>query len=219
MVSTLIEVSALVDHTLLRVDCRTEDIKKICQEAVDFGFVAVCIPPYFVSLADRLLRETDVKIATVIGFPTGFSATAAKVEEIKRAVEEGAHELDIVVNIAAVKNKNWNTVSSDIDSCTSAAHMRGRKVKIILETTLLDKEEIEQLCSICAQHQVDFVKTSTGTQGGVTVETVALLRQLLPDSIKIKASGGIRTRKQVMDMMNAGADRIGTSSGVKLMEE
>ena len=208
----------LIDHTLLKPDSSLTDIEKLCHEAIQHKFAAVCIPPYFVREAKDLLADTKVKVATVIGFPMGYAATPSKVEEIKRALDEGADELDVVANVSAIKSNNWNYVKNDIDSATRAVHLKGKAIKLIIETTLLSEEEIRKVCEICKDSGVNFVKTSTGYQGGATVEAVALLRSILPKSIKIKASGGIRTREQVEQMVAAGADRIGTSSGIAIVE-
>ncbi len=212
-------IASKIDHTNLKTDCTQKEIEQLCTEAKQHGFAAVCIPPYFVVSAGRLLKDTNVKIATVIGYPLGFSGTFAKVEEIKRAIDEGADELDVVVNIAAVKDGNWNHISSDIDSCVSAAHMRGKIIKIILETSLLTENEIVKMCEICTERQVDYVKTSTGKAGGATLKAVELLRKNLPKSVKIKASGGIRDKQRAMRMIEVGADRLGSSSGIAIVTD
>ncbi|MEL6636209.1 MAG: deoxyribose-phosphate aldolase, partial [Bacteroidota bacterium] len=156
------ELSKYIDHTILSPGCTSEDIKRICDEAKHFGFYAICIPPYYVRLAARELEDSPVKIATVVGFPMGYAAIPAKVEEIKRAIDEGADELDIVANIAAVKNGDWAHVRNDIDGVTIAVHLKGKKVKLIVEATLLTEAEIIKICTICREVGVDFVKTSTG---------------------------------------------------------
>lgn len=208
----------LIDHTLLKPDCNPSHIKQLCKDALHQKFAAVCIPPYFVQEAKILLANSAVKVATVVGFPMGYAATVSKVEEIKRALDEGADELDVVANICAIKSKNWNYVKNDIDSCTRAVHLKGKSIKLILEATLLSEEEISKVCEICKDSGVNFVKTSTGYHGGATVEVVELLRSLLPKSIKIKASGGIRTREQAEKMVAAGAARIGTSAGIAIVQ-
>ena len=209
-------LASCIDHTNLRTDCTADQVAKLCAEAVEHKFAAVCIPPYFVRNAARILENEKVKVATVIGFPLGFQGTFAKVEEIKRAIEAGADELDVVINIAAVKDGNRNYTESDLNSCVSAVHMRGKVIKVILETALLTEEEIRMLCEICTDLQVDYVKTSTGKEAGATPEIVAFLRNNLPESIKIKASGGIRDTQTAQAMIEAGADRLGTSSGMSL---
>lgn len=208
----------VIDHTILRPDCTHSDIEKVCKEAIKHQFKAVCIPPYYVKDAKILLENSSVKVATVIGFPSGYSSTPAKVEEIKRALDDGADEFDVVVNICAIKNGNWNFVQNDIESMTRAVHLKGKSIKIILETALLNKEEIEKACAICTNSGVNFVKTSTGFNGpGASEETVRFLRSILPPSIKIKASGGIRSKELAHKMLEAGAERIGTSVGPELL--
>lgn len=212
------DIAHFIDHTLLKQDAVSADIKRLCEEAARFQFAAVCVPPYYVKDVANWLEKSPVKVATVIGFPMGYAATAAKVEEIKRAIDEGADELDAVINLCAVKNGHWNFVKNEIESLTTASHMRGKAVKIILETGLLTEKEIFKLCDICLEAQVDFVKTSTGYAGqGATPEVVAQLRSRLPKSIKIKASGGIRERRLAEQLLQAGAERIGSSSGVQLV--
>lgn len=213
-------IASYIDHTTLKADCTLDEVKKKCREAIDFQFKAVCIPPYYVEKAVDLLENSNVKIATVVGFPMGYSATPAKVEEIKRAIDNGADEIDVVANICAIKEKQWNFVKNDIGSMTMAVHLKGKIIKVILETALLSDEEIEKLCQICAEIKVDFVKTSTGFNGGgATIHAVSLMRSVLPKEIKIKASGGIRNRADAIKMIEAGASRLGSSSGVSIMQE
>lgn len=208
-----------IDHTILKPETTVEDIKDKCQEALENGFAAVCIPPYFVHDAASLLENSQVKISTVIGFPMGYSAVSAKVEEIKKAVNNGADELDAVINICAVKGGNWNFIKNEIESLTTACHMKGKILKLIIETGMLSESEIRHLCEISIGADVDYIKTSTGMNGpGASVEVVRLLRELLPKSIKIKASGGIRDRAFAEQLLQAGADRIGTSSGVQIVK-
>jgi len=211
------DISGYIDHTYLKPDCTAGIIKNLCKEAVDAKFAAVCIPPYYVKLCVDILEGTGVKIATVIGFPMGYSATVSKVEEIKRAISEGAHEVDVVINVSAVKNGDWTTARHDIDRMTTAAHLKGKVIKVILETALLTEAEIKKLTEICTEQKVDFVKTSTGYNGGATLDVVKLLAQNLPEKIKIKASGGIRSREEALLFIEAGAHRIGTSSGLSII--
>lgn len=206
-----------IDHTLLKAEINRADIKNLCLEAINNGFVAICIPPYFVDFAQGILEEHPVKISTVVGYPLGFESTATKIEEIKRAIEMGVDELDVVIHISAVKNEDWSFVKNDIESMTRACHMKGKVIKVILETALMSSEEITKLCEICNAAEVDFVKTSTGRVGGATVEHIAILRSQLNDKIKIKASGGIRTVEQAQALIAAGAERIGTSAGPNLV--
>ncbi len=209
-----------IDHTILRPDCSTEDIKRLCAEATQFGFATVCIPPFYVKNAYELLLNTKVKVSTVVGFPMGYAATPAKVEEIKRALDDGASEVDAVINICAVKSSNWNFVKNDIDSMVMAAHLKGKHIKIIFETGLLSETEIVNLCDICLEVKPDFVKTSTGFNGeGATLPVVHLLKQQLQDQVKIKASGGIRTQADALRFIEAGVKRIGSSSSVMIVRE
>lgn len=210
------ELSSYIDQTVLVPNCTKEDIKRVCEEADQFGMYAICIPPYYVRLAKRLLEESKVKVATVVGFPLGYAAIPAKVEEIKRAIDEGADEIDIVANIAAIKNGDWAHVRNDIDGVTIAVHLKGKKVKLIIEVAMLEEIEILKLCNICKEVGVDFVQTSTGYQHNASEEQVKLLRANLPSQIKIKVNGGITTLETAQKMIAAGADRIGTSFGVTL---
>lgn len=210
-------LAGVIDHTILLPDCTSEDIEALCDEAHKHKFKAVCIPPYFAREVVRKLENSPVQVATVIGFPMGYSCTPAKVEEVKRAIEEGVDEVDVVINICAVKNSHWSYVKNDIESMTMAAHSKGKVIKVILETNLLNEDELNQLCEICNQVGVNFVKTSTGINGGATVETVTKLRGLLKDDIKIKASGGIRNREQAEALIEAGAARLGTSAGAEIV--
>lgn len=213
-------LASFIEHTILKADCSLDEIKRICKEATQFNFPIVCVPPFYVKSTFELLAEIPTKIATVIGFPMGYSTTAAKVEEIKRAIDDGASELDVVVNICAVKSGMWNYVRSDIDSVVTAAHLKGKIIKIILETGLLTDDEIRQLCEICLEVKPDFVKTSTGFNGeGATVHTVERLKAFLHNQIKIKASGGIRTKEDALRLLEAGATRIGSSSSVMMMND
>jgi deoxyribose-phosphate aldolase len=166
------------------------------------------------------LRDSKVKIATVVGFPMGYSATPAKVEESRRAIDEGATEIDMVLNIIALKSGDYNYLKNELTSAGTIVQLRGGKLKVILETGLLTKDEIIKACELCSKLSVDYVKTSTGyIDKGATVEDVKLLREHLPKNIKIKASGGIRDKATALAMIEAGADRIGTSSGVKIVNE
>ena len=211
---------SLIDHTALKANTSKKDIEKLCEEAKEHHFYAVCVPPYFVQKAGMLLKGSKVKISTVIGFPMGYAATPAKAAEIQKAISDGADELDVVINVAAVKSGDWNFVQNDIKTMAVSVQMKGKVIKVILETALLNQKEIKKICEICAAAEVNYVKTSTGFNGeGATLEVVELLRNNLPKNIKIKASGGIRTTKQALAMVEAGADRLGTSSGVKIVKK
>lgn len=212
------KLSEHIDHTILRPDCTPDAIKQVCQEAIAHGFAAVCIPPFFVPQATRLLEDHPVKVATVVGFPLGYAPTPAKMEAIKKTLEDGADEVDAVVNLSALKSGNWNYVANDIESMATATRLRGKTIKIILETGLLTEAEITQLCGYCVHSGVDFVKTSTGFNGqGANLEAVNIIRQALNGKTQIKASGGIRTAEEAHRFLEAGASRIGTSAGVALV--
>ncbi len=213
------ELSGMIDHTILKPNCSAEEVKVLCQEAIENSFAAVCVPPYFASDAARILEDHQVKVATVIGFPMGYSSTPAKVEEVKRAIDDGVDELDVVINICAVKNGNWAYVKNDINSVTTATHLKGKVVKVILETGMLDESELEKLCTICLEIGVDYVKTSTGYNGkGATIKAVEFLQSKLQDKVKIKASGGIDNHKKATDLIKAGANRLGCSKSMKIIE-
>ncbi|MEO1434068.1 MAG: deoxyribose-phosphate aldolase [Bacteroidota bacterium] len=214
------DIARMIDHTRLKPDTSRSDIEQLCKEAIEYGFAAVCVPPFYVQDASRFLGDAPVKVATVVGFPMGYAHTPAKVEEVKRAVDDGADEIDVVINIAAVKSGNWAYIKNDITSTTLAAHLKGKIVKIILEIGLLEKEEILQLCEICNAINVDFVKTSTGMHGtGATITGVTMLRKALNEAIQIKASGGIRDFSKAEKLIQAGATRIGTSQSIKLLQQ
>ena len=219
-VMTGTDIAASIDHTILKPDTTYAEVEQLAKEAIEHGFAAICVPPYFAQDAVQLVEGKGVKVATVVGFPFGYSPTSAKVDEVKSCLDKGVDEIDAVVNIAAIKNQKWAYVTNDIQSITTAAHLQGKIVKIIIETGMLTPAEIGKLCEICTTAEVDYVKTSTGFNGqGATVEVVRQLRSLLPENIKIKASGGIRTREFALELLEAGASRIGTSVGVQLIQE
>lgn len=214
------DISQRIEHSLLKADTATSDVRRLCDEAVRFRLGGVCIPPFHVREARNILgEESAIKVVTVVGFPMGYSAIAAKSEEIKRATDEGADEIDAVVNIAAVKSEAWTHVRNEIDSLLRATQMRGRTLKLILECGLLNEVELERLCNMAIEFAVPFVKTGTGMNGSpVTPELVARLRSMLPASIRIKAAGGIRNRQQAEALFRAGADRIGTSASLEMIK-
>lgn len=213
-------LASKIDHTLLKADASEKEVKKICAEAKEFGFAAVCIPPYFVRKCKLWLTDTNVKVATVVGFPLGYAHTPAKVEEARRAIDEGADEIDMVINIIALKAGDWNYLKNELTSVATIVQLRGGKLKVILETGLLTDAEIIKACELCKEMTVDFVKTSTGTiQPGATVEAVKLLRANLPKTIKLKASGGIRDKTFALQLIEAGADRLGCSASVSIVSE
>lgn len=211
-------LASKIDHTLLKADATEKEVKRVCAEAKEHGFAAVCIPPYFVRKCKLWLKDSEVKVATVVGFPLGYSHTPAKVEEARRAIDEGADEVDMVINIIALKAGDWNYLKNELTSVATIVQLRGGKLKVILETGLLTEQEIIKACELCADMTVDYVKTSTGfTPVGATVDTVKLLRAHLPKSIKIKASGGIREKEFALQLIEAGADRLGCSASVSIV--
>lgn len=212
-------VAKYIDHTNLKAYTSKEDIIKLCEEAKKYNFYAVCVNPYRVKLAKEHLKGTDIKVASVIGFPLGATPTEVKVFEAKKALEDGADELDMVINIGALKDKDYEYVKKDIEDVTKVAHEKGAIVKVIIETCYLTEEEKEIACKLAMEARADFVKTSTGFgTGGATIEDVKLMRRVVGDKLGVKAAGGIRTYEDALAMINAGANRIGTSSGVKIIE-
>jgi deoxyribose-phosphate aldolase len=212
------KIAKIIDHTNLKADTRVKDIKKLCIDAKNYGFASVCVNPANVELCAEFLKESDVNICTVISFPLGANTSKIKFFETKDALQHGADEIDMVMNIGALKSGLNDTVKTDIEGVVTAAE--GKIVKVIIETALLTKEEKILACEIVKDAGADFVKTSTGFgHSGATVEDIVLIRKTVGPQMGIKASGGIRSIKTVFDMVKAGATRIGTSSGVKIMEE
>ena len=209
----------MIDHTLLKQDAAADQIEKLCREAVSCGFCSVCVNSSFVSLCAGLLKDTDVKVCTVIGFPLGAMSTGAKAAEAALAVKDGAQELDMVIHTGMAKSGNWDYVKKDIAAVVQAAEGRAL-VKVILETCLLTEEEKEKACLAAKEAGADFVKTSTGfSTGGATVDDIRLMRRIVGPEMGVKASGGIRCLADVQAMVEAGADRIGTSAGIRIAEE
>jgi deoxyribose-phosphate aldolase len=212
-------LAAQIDHTLLRADATSADIRKICCEARQYGFASVCVNPYWVPLAAAELSGSPVKVCTVIGFPLGANSTSTKVAETETAVKQGATEIDMVINVGEVKGGNYDAVRQDIEAVASAAHKGGAILKVILETALLDDNQKIVASTLSKVAGAEFVKTSTGfSTGGATVHDVALMRQVVGEEMGVKASGGIRTLEDLKNMAAAGATRIGASASVKIME-
>ncbi len=213
------EINEYLEHTWLKSDTTPEKIQEICEEAKTYKFKGICIPPYFIKEAKAHLEGSDVKIVTVIGFPMGYSNTASKVEEIKRAINDGADELDVVINVAAIKAGNWSYVESDVESVTRITHLKGKVIKLITEVGFLTEEELERVCKIVTMFSVNYFKTSSGYTGvDTTAEMIKNIRAMLPADINIKASGGIRNLETAEAVIKAGATRIGSSSCVKIAE-
>ena len=212
-----------IDHTMLKADASEETIRRYCREAAAYGFASVCVNSCHVLLVSQLLEGTGVKVCCVAGFPLGAMSTAAKAFESRQAVSDGADEVDMVINIGALKGGNDDRVEEDIRQVVQAAkNVPGREpalVKVILETCLLTKEEIVRACRLAEKAGADYVKTSTGfSTGGATVEDVALMKETVGGRMKVKASGGIRTPEQARAMLAAGADRLGAGNGVILLD-
>lgn len=211
------DLSQYIEHSNLKSDTTLQDIENLCQEAIKYKFSVVMIPPFYVAQAREYLVKSNVRIGTVIGFPLGYSLTEVKILETELAIAEGVDDIDFVVNIAAVKNNDFELVKKEVKAITNLCHDNGKVCKLIFETGLLVNEEIEKLCYICNEIKVDYAKTSTGFSAvGAKVEIVAKMRKWLDSSIKIKASGGIKEKNIMLQLIEAGADRIGTSSGIEL---
>ncbi len=208
-----------IEHTLLKQDARLEDFIKLFNEAKEHLFLGVCINPAYVKLAKENLKDSDVKVVTVIGFPLGANRSDVKAFEATKAVEDGADEIDMVINVTAIKNKDYDFVLNDIKAVKAAC--QDKPLKVILETDLLEKDEIKKACELCVEAKADFVKTSTGfvkNGVGAKAEDVKLMYETVsPFGLKVKASGGIRDKEAAIKMLEAGAERLGTSSGVKIV--
>lgn len=208
-----------IEHTLLKQDATKEDFIKLFNEAKEYKFLGVCINPLYVKLAKDYLANTGIKIVTVVGFPLGANRSDIKAFETQKAIEDGADEIDMVINVTAIKNKDYDFVKKDIETVKEAC--KDKPLKVILETDLLTKDEIKKACELCIEANADFVKTSTGfVKGGVgaKVEDVKLMYETVsPHGLLVKASGGIRDKETAIQMLKAGAERLGTSSGVKIV--
>lgn len=213
------KLASMIDHTILKPEAGKEQVETICREAREYGFASVCVNSSYVPLCAELLRDTEVKVCTVIGFPLGAMSTAAKAAEARQAILDGAEELDMVIHIGMLKDGNNEYVEQDIHSVVEEA--RGKAtVKVIIETCLLSEEEKIRACMLAKKAGADYVKTSTGfSTGGATAEDITLMKNTVGKDMKVKASGGIRTREKAEEMRKAGADRIGTSSGIRIVEE
>lgn len=213
-------IAGYIDHTVLKPTTTVAAIEKICSEALHYQFAAVCVPPLFVKKAKELVGNSNVQVATVIGFPFGYSAIEAKVAEVVLAIIDGADELDVVINISAIKNNDWQFLANEINTILPIVKSKGKQIKIIIESGILTDEEIVKCCDLYGAAGVDFMKTSTGyAEKGATVEAVSLMRKHLSDSIRIKASGGIKTYSFAKQLIDAGATRIGCSSSIAIVKE
>lgn len=210
------ERNKYIDHTLLKADATRKDIEKLCAEAKQYDFASVCVNTYWVPLCASELKDSDVSVCCVVGFPLGAMSTQAKAFETRQAVKDGADEIDMVINIGELKNGNDEAVLHDIEAVVQAAE--GAVVKVILENCLLEKEEIVRACKLCVAAKADFVKTSTGfSTGGAVLDDVRVMKETVAGKCKVKAAGGIRSKSDMDAMIEAGADRIGTSAGISLL--
>ena len=209
-------IASLIDHTLLKANATERDIKKLCLEAIKFKFASVCINPFYVLLAKRILKDSNVKVCTVIGFPLGATTSDMKAFEAKNAIINGADEIDMVMNIGALKDKKYKFFLNDIGVVRKAT--AGKILKVILETAYLTKKEKIKACQLSKKASVNFVKTSTGFgPHGAIVKDIRLMRKIVGNNIGVKASGGIKTYSDATKMINAGASRIGTSASVNII--
>lgn len=214
------ELAQYIDHTLLKPDATTAQIAQLCKEAKQYGFAAVCINPVHVRQAARLLRGTPVKVCSVVGFPLGASRPEIKAMEARRALRDGAREIDMVINIGALKEGNYALVKEDIARVAEACHKVGAVCKVIIEAALLTDDEKVTACRLAQEAKADYVKTSTGFgPGGATEHDVALMRATVGPTMGVKAAGGIRTAEQALSMIRAGATRLGTSASVRILQE
>lgn len=208
----------MIDHTVLKADTPLETVKRICDEAMEYGFASVCINPCHVAYCADYLKDSNVNVCTVIGFPLGANTSAVKAFETKDAIANGADEIDMVMNIGSLKDKNYDLVRDDVKAVVEAAN--GTLVKVILETCLLTEDEIKKACELCVEAKADYVKTSTGfSTRGATIEDVRIMKEAVHGKAKVKAAGGVRTPEDMVKIVAAGADRIGTSAGCSLVKK
>ncbi len=214
----MIEIASIIDHTILKPDTSLEQVKEICNEAREYGFASVCVNPYYVKYVSDSLKGTDVKTTSVVGFPLGSTRSDVKALETEMAIEDGADEIDMVINISALKDRKLDIVREDIRAVVKAS--RDNIVKVIIEACLLTEEEKIIACEISKECGADYVKTSTGfSTGGATIEDVKLMRSVVGDKLGVKASGGVRTLSDLKAFVEAGASRIGASASVSIVEE
>ncbi|XP_065560016.1 deoxyribose-phosphate aldolase-like [Artemia franciscana] len=212
------KLNKYIDHTLLKPEATATDIEKLCLEAKQYEFASVCVNPTYVSLAYELLQDTNVNVCVVVGFPLGANITETKIMEITNALHDGASEIDMVMNISQFKSNNYDLVADEMRACKKAAGEA--VVKVIIETCLLSDTEIIKACQLAEQAGIDFVKTSTGfSKAGATTGNVKLMKETVGQRLQVKAAGGIRSKANVLAMIEAGATRIGTSGGVAIMQD
>ncbi|KOY84775.1 deoxyribose-phosphate aldolase [bacterium 336/3] len=213
-------IASYIEHTILNPLTTSSEIDKLIGEAKEYNFVGVCVPPYWVEKTHRDLRGTDIKTVTVVGFPLGYQRTQAKRQEMETAIKDGADELDMVMTLSAFANGSYDWVKIEIAQLAKLAHEREKILKVILETAYWNDEQIKLACQLCVEAGTDFVKTSTGfAKEGAKVEHIQLMRSICPTSVGVKASGGIRSYENAISMIQAGADRIGTSASVAIVTQ
>lgn len=211
-------LAKMIDYTLLRPEASSRDVEEFCKEALEYNFMTVCVQPYFVPLVSKLLKDSEIKVCTVIDFPHGSNSPSVKAFQIEELLKKGADEFDMVINISALKDKNEKVLREEIRKAVEVAS--GKIVKIIIETCYLTDDEKIFITNIIKEEGAHFVKTSTGFgPKGAEIQDIILLKKITEDKIKIKASGGIRTLEQAFSFINAGADRLGTSQGIKILRE
>ena len=216
----MIELAGKIDHTLLKPIISQKEVEQLCDEAVQFGFASVCVPPYFASAAISKLKNTEIKVCSVAGFPYGYDPIHSKAECVKALALAGVDEVDVVINLAAIENREWSYLKNELNVLSTCAHMHGCKIKAIIEAALFSYDQLKSVCDLCIEFEFDFVKTSTGINApGATVEMVELLKQIIGNRSKLKASGGIRTYDQAISLIQAGADRLGMSSSVSVVNK
>jgi deoxyribose-phosphate aldolase len=213
-------IAEYIDHTVLKPTTTLQDVEKLCEEALSYQFAAVCVPPLFVKKAKEILGSSSTKVATVIGFPFGYSAIEAKVAEVVLAIIDGADELDVVINISAIKNNDWQFLANEINAILPIIKNKNKIIKVIIESGILTDEEIIKCCDLYGAAGVDFMKTSTGyAEKGASIEAVKLMRKHLADNVLIKASGGIKNFIFAKQLIQAGANRLGCSSSIAIINE
>jgi deoxyribose-phosphate aldolase len=215
-----VNIAPYIDHTLLRQDATRQEIDQLCEEAKAAGFAAVCIPPVYVRQAAEALEGSGINVATVIGFPFGYHMPSVKAAEAEMAIMGGAAELDMVINIAALKSGDWKALELEVREMLEVVKLAGRKLKVIVESGILSQEELQRCCELYSRFTIDYMKTSTGFVGaGASLEAVKIMRELLPAYIGIKASGGIRSFAFAKELIEAGATRLGCSSSMQILQE
>ncbi len=212
-------IAALIDHTLLKPEATEDDIRRVCDEALQYSFASVCVNPYWVPVVSAILEGSPVKVCTVVGFPLGASSTAIKAAEAVQALRDGAQEIDMVLNVGELRGANFAVVSADIQAVVGVGHAAGAIVKVILETALLNDDQKVAACKLAKQAGADFVKTSTGfAASGATEHDIALMRAAVGPDLGVKASGGVRTVDDLRRMVAAGASRVGASASVAILQ-